>query len=310
MMRRRLLRIGGWLLAVVCVLLMSLGALLGELAIRTPRTAVTQPESDEAAAIARAAGPTLETVEIERGAGVRLRAWFIDAGSPAAPTVLVTHGVTANRGDTLGLMRLFSSQGMAVLAPDARGHGESGGTVSYGVRERADLFDWILFLARRRPSTCVVGVGVSLGAAELLQALSRPQSSLCGIVAEASFSSFREVAYDRVGQCVGYGPWLGRWVLRPAVEAAFLWVRMRSGDDLRRATPVEAIRGARIPILLIHGTADHNIPPRHVQALAAANRAAQVWMIPNAGHYGAWAAAPTEYPRRLLAFVRDASVPR
>jgi fermentation-respiration switch protein FrsA (DUF1100 family) len=85
---------------------------------------------------------------------------------------------------------------------------------------------------------------------------------------------------------------------------------MRSGDDLRRATPVEAIRGARIPILLIHGTADHNIPPRHVQALAAANRAAQVWMIPNAGHYGAWAAAPTEYPRRLLAFVRDASVPR
>jgi fermentation-respiration switch protein FrsA (DUF1100 family) len=156
----------------------------------------------------------------------------------------------------------------------------------------------------------VVGVGVSLGAAELLQAISHRERAFCGAIADSSFSSFREVAYDRVGQFVGYGPWLGRWVLRPAIESAFLYLRLRTGDDLRRASPVETIRAARVPILLIHGTADDNIPPRHVQALAAANPSARVWMVPNAGHYGAWRAAPEEYPRRVLAFVREVSVPR
>lgn len=299
-----------WLIAGACAVFLLLGAALGEIAMRTPHTPPGERESADAAAIARAAGRRLDTVAIEPDPGVRLRAWFIDGATPQAPTVLLLHGVAANRGHAVGLMRLFAAEGMAVLAPDARGHGESGGTASFGARERDDIARWMDFAQIRRPRTCIVGVGVSMGAAQLLQAVSLGDRRLCGVIAEASFSSFREVAYDRVGQFVGDGPWLGRWALRPAVEVAFLYVLMRSGADLRRASPVEAIRGARIPMLLIHGAADDNIPLRHVRALAAANPAAQVWIVPNAGHYGAWRAAPTEYPRRVLAFVRGAAVPR
>jgi pimeloyl-ACP methyl ester carboxylesterase len=309
-MRRARLGPAGWLIAAAGVALLALGVVLGEIAVRTPHTSPGARESAEAATIADAVGRRLETVTIEPESGVRLRAWFIDGATPQSPTVVVLHGVAANRGHALGLLRLFAAEGMAVLAPDARGHGESGGTTSFGVRERYDIVRWMDFVQIRRPRTCVVGVGVSMGAAQMLQAVSLGDRRLCGVIGEASFSSFREVAYDRMGQFVGYGPWLGRWALRPAVEAAFLWVLTRRGDDLRRASPVEAIRGARIPILLIHGAGDDNIPIRHAQALTAANPSAQVWIVPNASHYGAWRAAPAEYPRRVLAFVREASVPR
>jgi pimeloyl-ACP methyl ester carboxylesterase len=309
-MRRRLLQRSTWLLGLLCLVWLALGLVLGELALRMPHVAPDPRQANEAASIAQAVERTLQTVEIEPQRGVRLRAWFIDGASPQAPTVLALHGVGAQRGDAVGLMRLFAEHGIAVLAPDARGHGESGGTASFGVRERYDLAAWMDYLQLRRPRTCVVGFGVSMGAAQILQAVSLGDRRLCGVIAEASFSSFREVAYDRIGQFVAAGPWLGRWALRPAVEAAFLYVQMRSGANLRRATPVEAVRGARIPILLIHGGADDNIPLRHSQALAAANPSIRLWIVPNAGHYGSWAAAPDEYPRRVLAFVHEVSVPR
>lgn len=310
MTRRGLRQIAGWLVSLVCVAMMALGVVLGELALSSRSSEPSAADVVQAEAIAQRAGQRLENVDIDRGDGARLRAWFIDAAQPEAPTLLLLHGVSAHRGHMLGLMRLVTEQGMAVLAPDARAHGESDGPMSYGVRERDDIGAWIDFILERRRNTCVIGMGVSLGAAQMLQGVAIGHARLCGVIAEASFSSFREVAYDRVGQFVGRGPELGRWWLRPAVDAAFLYVRLRSGADLRRASPVDAIRGAEIPILLIHGSDDDNIPPRHLHALAAANPRAHVWLIPGATHGQAWRAAPDEYPRRVLAFIRQATVPR
>jgi dipeptidyl aminopeptidase/acylaminoacyl peptidase len=42
---------------------------------------------------------------------------------------------------------------------------------------------------------------------------------------------------------------------------------LRYGVDLRRASPVDAIRATKVPILLIHGALDTNVPLRHSQEL-------------------------------------------
>jgi len=65
---------------------------------------------------------------------------------------------------------MFLAEGYAVLVPDIRGHGRSGGDlVTYGVREKYDALDWAHWM-RREGCVTLYGLGESLGAAILIQA--------------------------------------------------------------------------------------------------------------------------------------------
>ena len=57
------------------------------------------------------------------------------------------------------------------------------------------------------------------------------------------------------------------------------------------------------PVLLICGSQDHNIPPRHTKAIyAAAKGPKEMWLVPDAGHTQAQGRAPEEFERRVIAF--------
>jgi len=60
----------------------------------------------------------------------------------------------------------------------------------------------------------------------------------------------------------------------------------------------------RAPLLLIHGDDDRDTPVYHARALAAAQPAATLWIVPGAAHSTSWRAEPTEFPRRIVAFFR------
>jgi pimeloyl-ACP methyl ester carboxylesterase len=98
-----------------------------------------------------------------------------------------------------------------------------------------------------------------MGAAELLQSLS-VEPHFCAVVAESSFSSFREIAYDRMGQPFRLGPWFGRTLLRPVIEFAFLYVRWRHQLDMQQVSPENALAATTVPVFLIHGQIDSQHP--------------------------------------------------
>ena len=199
-----------------------------------------------------------------------------------------------------GYAELLLVQGFAVLMPDARAHGVSGGNVAtYGLLEAEDIRRWFEWLQQKEPSGCVFGFAESMGAAELLQSL-RSEPRFCAVAAESPFSSLREVTYDRVGQFFHTGPWLGRTLLRPIVEAAFLYARAKYRLDLERVSPENAAAATRVPVLLIHGRNDRSIPLRHSQRIAGRNPAVVLWEVANAGHCGAMSAAGQEFDRRLI----------
>ena len=79
-----------------------------------------------------------------------------------------------------------------------------------------------------------------MGAGQLLQSLAAG-AQFCAVVAESSFSDFREIAYDRMGQPFHLGPWVGRTILRPVVEAAFLRARWKYGLDMQQVSPEKAL---------------------------------------------------------------------
>ena len=232
--------------------------------------------------------------------GTVLRAWIVKPQYESSNAVILLHGLGDNRLGMIGYAQLFLAHGYTVLLPDARAHGLSGGDLAtYGLRERNDIHQWADFLAKEVRVPCVFGLGESMGAAQLLQSL-ETDPKFCAIVAESSFATFREIAYDRMGQPFHAGPWLGRTFFRPLVEFAFLRARWKYGLDMKGIAPEESIARSLVPVLLIHGKVDHNIPVRHSQMILAHNPQIVLWEVPNADHCGAVSVAPAEFKKKVL----------
>jgi uncharacterized protein len=273
--------------AVLCGLA---GVVLCDAALHPPRRPVP-------------ANPCARTVQVTARDGVSLRAWLFLPANSNGEAVLVLHGIADSRASQAGMARLFLARGYIVLAPDSRAHGESGGDLAtYGLLESDDVHRWVSWLIRDQHPRKVFGMGESLGGAVLIQSLAvEPRFS--GIVAECSFSSFERIARDRVAEMLPFSPEIGRLLAAPPVWAGFIYARFRYGLDFRAASPQAAIARANTPVLLIHGLNDTKTPPEHSRILAASNpRTAVLWLVPGAGHTGAFGTAPREFQQRVVGF--------
>ena len=260
----------------------------------------SETHSDETADWISQDGATLSPVSISAADKVALYAWEVKPANANGDTVLVLHGMGGDRTEMEDYAEMFLRNGFSVLMPDARAHGKSGGEVAtYGLLERNDVHKWVEWLLSHQSASCVYGFGESMGAAQLLQSL-ETEPRFCAVAAESSFSTFREVAYDRMGQRFHTGPWVGRTILWPVVESAFLFVRVRYGFDMDRVSPEDAVAASRVPVLLIHGEADANIPIRHSRAIAARNGTVVLWEVPNTGHSGAIGTSPKEFEVHVI----------
>jgi hypothetical protein len=276
------------------------GVLLAEITVHPSRR--IQSSADELAArkMAHLQNAALTDIAITARDGVVLRAWSIRPRDSNGEAVLLLHGLGDNRGGTNGYAELLLSHGFSVLMPDARAHGASGGELAtFGLLESDDIHRCLDWLEQKDHPKCIFGLGESMGAALLLQSL-RSESRFCAVAAESSFASFREIGYDRVGQTFGTGPWLGRTVLRPIIEFAFLYALWKYKLPFDKVSPEEVVAETKVPVFLIHGQSDSNIPVRHSRLIAARNPSVVLWEVPGADHCGAIGADPAEFNEKLL----------
>ncbi len=289
-------------IAVWLVLCAVIGVVAVEEALHPARLSLSAENIGHAATIARADHAVLVDVEIPARDGEVLRAWSVRPLDWNGDAVILLHGQGDNRSGMLGPAQMLLRHGFAVLLPDARAHGMSGGqVVTYGVLEAEDVRRWFEWLKQSESPHCIDGIGDSMGGAELLRSLDA-EHGFCAVVAESAFSSFREAAYDRLGHQFSTGPWLGRTLLRPALIVGMAYARLRYEVDFRRADPAGSVAASHVPVLLIHGLADMNLPPRHSEMIKAANPTAVLWEPVGAGHCGASNAAPAEYERRVVSW--------
>jgi dipeptidyl aminopeptidase/acylaminoacyl peptidase len=245
----------------------------------------------------------LQDVSITAADGAVLKGWFVHPREYNGNTVVLLHGITDNREGVAGYGQLLLAHGYAVLLPDARRHGESGGELAtYGLKEADDVHRWVSWIYAHDPPRCVYGFGESYGAALMLQSLA-VENRFCAVAVESSFSTAREMSFERVSGPLHLKSWFGRTLGRPAIWSAELYARLRYGVDLLRPSPLEAVTHSPVPVLLIHGEDDRSIAPFHSQRIAdAAPGHVQLWLVPHAGHTMAWAAAHQEFETRLLAW--------
>jgi dipeptidyl aminopeptidase/acylaminoacyl peptidase len=227
-----------------------------------------RPAKEVSDALARQTGATCSGAQVRTADGVILDAWLFLPPKPNGSGVILLHGVGDTRRGMYEHARFLLHNGFTVLTPDVRGHGSSGGDITtYGIREAHDVRNWADWLLRNHFIDSLYGLGQSMGAAILIQA-ARSEPRLRAIVADCSFASFEEIAFDRFTQASSL-PAAAFW---PVIRMGFLYGRLRDGVDLRLASPVKALHKTTAPTLLIHGIRDSNIPIRHSRELYAANR--------------------------------------
>jgi len=211
------------------------------------------------------------SVEFESG-GLRLRGWFFPAEAPRREiTVVYLHGVGDNRASGVWIAGQLVRRGFDVLAYDSRGQGASeGDACTYGVRERHDVSRALDAVGARK----AVLVGVSLGAAVALQA-APDEPRVMAVVAVASFSDLESVARERA-------PFVAS---RSQVDEALARAEREGRFRVADASPVEAARRIRIPVLLVHGAKDTETSPEHSMRIEAAlGGARQFLVVEGAGH--------------------------
>ena len=217
-----------------------------------------------------------------------------------APLLILCHGYRSSAlRDCCGGHALARKMGFNALVIDQRCHGSSGGrTITFGIRERHDVHGWINWANDRfGADTPIMLFGLSMGAATVLMGneLGYPDNVVC-VMADSPYSAPADIIL-KVCKDEGYPPklsypfiWLG----------GLLYGRFR----LDACTAKDAVRAAKVPILLIHGEDDRLVPCDMSSQIAAACAApVTVSTFAGAGHGLCYMLDPVRYERIIFDFL-------
>ena len=295
----KLLKITFWISLAATLALIAGSIVLSEFALHPPRKLDAHTETERANTVARQCQASEQSVSIHAPGGVTLHAWWLRPANPSGKVVIVLHGIADSAVSSLGFAPLLLSHGYSMLAPDSRGHGQSGGFATYGVLESRDIVLWTQWIRHTAPHSSIFGLGESLGGAIVLQSL-RAGAPLSAVVAEGAYSSFGRIARERIRRQSGL-PVVPSLIVFTGIE----YVKWRYGIDLSQADTLAAVAGAHVPILLIHGADDHRTDPANSLALEEANpKWVRIWLVPWAGHTGAYQTDPAQFERRVLDWLK------
>ena len=242
-----------------------------------------------------------ERVTVRSHDGLKLVGKFYE-GQPGTPLILFFHGYrsTAER-DGSGGFQLCREQGWHILMPDQRGHGESeGDTITFGIRERYDCLDWANAAVEKfGPETEILLLGVSMGAATVLMTADLPlPPQVKGIIADCGYDSPEDVL--RATMRRWHYPQFPTWQLTR------LGAKLFGHLDVRECSALEAMKHARVPVLLIHGEADNVVPCEMAAALRDACAShAELLTVPGAGHGMSCYTDPAAYEKALDDFCKE-----
>lgn len=233
-------------------------------------------------------GHAFETVEFDSSDGVTIQGWWMPSGKTSTETVIVCHGLGANKSNQLSLASHFTAAGFNVLIFDFRAHGHSGGQISsFGDFERRDVLAAVKWVRSKRPAHAksVYGVGASMGAAALIAAAAGDSPEALAIDAIAVYGT-----YDSLPGLAGD---IARRSFIPpfdwlVIHVAMPFASLHAGTDLTAFAPATLIdRVAPRPAMFIHGTADVIIPFDRGQSLYdAASQPKQYLWIKDGDHNG------------------------
>jgi len=216
-------------------------------------------------------GLIAETIALTSSDGIPLKAWWV-AAEQSRGTVVVLHGMDGLSASCLLPQAKFLHQaGWSALLLDMRAHGRSGGQrIGLSIEEPRDVsaaLDWLDAQPSIRDKPIVL-LGLSMGGGVALRTAA-VRNDVDGVISVSGLASIDAM----MGR--GLQLWLGRLGILTLYR---VWPPLVSAQhDIGRISPR--------PVLLMHGTADRQIPLEHVYLLkSAAGRNTELWIAPGADH--------------------------
>jgi pimeloyl-ACP methyl ester carboxylesterase len=204
-----------------------------------------------------------EDVAFTTADGMHIRGWFMPAAQTSERTLVICHGLGANRSNFLPYCEVGDALHANVLMFDFRGHGDSDGyTVSFGRHERFDVLAALDYLRRERPEQAreVYGLGISMGSSALLQAAAEASPPFDGIIVDSAFASATELTDNVLANFPA--------ALRPYMGACGVPIAsIHAGCWLPSVNPIESAARIQAPVLFIHAKDDSLIPVNHTERL-------------------------------------------
>ncbi len=170
-------------------------------------------------------------------------------------TIIISHGVTENKINSVKYARLFERLGYNSVIFDHRRHGESGGkTTSYGYYEKNDLDAVVKTVKAMIGENAILGIhGESMGAATMLLYAGSVEDGADFYISDCAFSDFSMLLKQIAKTEFKYGSII-------PIGFADFFVRLRDGYSFKSVTPAEAVTHIEKPVLFIHSIPDTFIP--------------------------------------------------
>jgi pimeloyl-ACP methyl ester carboxylesterase len=258
----------------------------------------SEPDADHCATDGQPAGTALVTSD-----GVRIAGWYIPAAAavgPNGPTVVLVHPHARNKNAMLPYAAFLHPDYNLVLF-DQRNHGQSFGTsTTGGVTERLDLEAVVGWLQATHAPGWIGVMGSSMGGIAAASAVAEglPVQAL---VLDSTPIGVADATQRQIQQ-------RGFPLALPASWSVMLASLFRTGVDVTAAEPIATIDGVGgVPVLIIQGSDDHDMPPDAADQLAAEARkdgvTVEVQYCPGAGHGDAVELCADAYRDWVLGFL-------
>ncbi|PIC65547.1 hypothetical protein CSV79_00265 [Sporosarcina sp. P13] len=193
--------------------------------------------------------------------GYNLRAIFLRP-LDTTRTVVICHGVTENKVNSIKYARLFERLGFNSVIFDHRRHGDSGGkTTSFGFYEKMDLKEVVSAVRKRVGKRALVGIhGESMGAATTLLYAGTYEDEADFYISDCPFSDFSEQLLHIIRTEMPFKTSM-------SLRVANLFLKIRDGYTSAAVSPREVMKFIDKPVLFIHSLEDKFILPHMTEEL-------------------------------------------
>ena len=245
-----------------------------------------------------------EDITVNSNFGYKLSGTYILNKTQTQDTVVIVHGITGSRWESMKYADIYLNLGFNVLIYDSRYHGKSGGNnISLGYFEKYDLDNCVKWVRKRNPSGIIGVHGESLGAATaLLQAnMNEKSKDVKFYVVDCAFSDLPQLFDIRLkDETKKYS----RFVDKGIIFFSSMVALYKSGFSLYSISPIKAISNVETPIMFVHGADDDLIPPTMSMDLYMEKTGSKyLYIAPNAGHAQSYLHNKEEYASKVTYFL-------
>lgn len=225
-------------------------------------------------------------------------------------TIIICHGYGNNKFANriyvdqpfyqLELAKFLLDNGYNVLIFDFRGHGEDAKktrvTISYD--EQQDLIGAINFVQSKGMKEIRI-IGFSGGGATALSVLDKT-NDVDFVIADSAFSDLNDYLKENMSLWTGFPD-------IPYTYLVLLNMKLLHGVKFSDASPVDSVSKTSIPILLIHGKKDKDIPYSESVEISKnfKHDKSRIVLFPDAEHCTSFVDDTDEYRSTIMQFLLD-----